>query len=313
VCILVPAGRADVLLSSSYPDFTLTNLGQLPNAPASFAYFGLAFNGPNLYLSGGDTLTNNSFQPVYSFPVKRDAWGQIIGFDLSQSGSSFDVPVPTSGDFLTGGLVFVGNTLFYNIYPFGVTPPNLSYIGQYVSSNTSSLTAVTVPGLNNPVSLGGLAMLPGGRLVISSVDPGNLSWSQLTLSNPTNGLYTINFSASLSGSDPVADSFVPFPAGTSVDITANSILVGDSSSQALKVYGIDGNGNPTGSGSLIVTSNTQGIGYGLVQDPQHPTSFLFTTADNNIWLLTGVPEPTTAIFLVTGILLFLVARRRTAR
>ena len=308
-CALANAGWSSPILNAVYPDFSLVALGSLLGVPATYLYAGLGFDGSSLLLSGGDPGVVNppGFQTIYSIPVVRDGTGKITGFANQAAASYASVQVTTTtfnnqlvnGNTMAGGLVYAPNgTLLY-------TTESQSYIGQYSpSATTSSLTSV------GSIPLGALGYLPNGQLVLAST---NGNWYPVTLGSPNaNGIYqNVTVGAAISNVDAPADSFSSIPAGWSADVTTASALVGDSNQQALSLYGLDGNGNPTGAASQIVTDNAEGIGYGLVQDPQHPQSYLFTTADNQIWMLTSpTPEPSGALLALGGIVLVAVRRRR---
>lgn len=312
LCAAAGAGWSSPTLVSSYPDFMLVDLGSLAGVPATFQYAGLGFNGSALLLSGGDPTLMSQDSEIYSIPVNRGANGQIQS--LGPASGYAAVEAATTSVFypsLGGGLLFAPNgTLVYT------TPAvdGVSYIGQYSpGAATSSLTAVNIAGYAG-VSLGGLGYLPNGRLVISSLE-GN--WFPLTLSNPNgSGFYQVAFGSAINTVPEPAAAFASFPAGTSPSVAGNNVLVGDVTLSALQLYALDANGNPTTSEGVcpdptaspcIVYDNLQpNIGLGLVKDPSHPGTYLFTDSDNHIWMLTraqGVPEASGTLLVLGGLIL----------
>lgn len=308
------------MLVPTYPDFTLVDLGSIADVPGTFQYAGLSFNGSALLLSGGDPIVKSQDSEIYSIPVTRSAGGQIESLG-SATGYAFVEAATTSVYYpsLAGGLLFAPNgTLLYT------TPVvnGISYIGQYSpSTTTSSLTAVNIAAFGD-VPLGGLGYLPNGRLVISSMD-GN--WFPLTLSNPNvNGFYQLAFGAAINTAPEPAAAFASFPAGTNPAVSGNNVLVGDTTVSALELYGLDANGSPTtaqgvcpnpAAAPCIVYDNSQpNIGLGLVRDPKHPGTYLFTTSDNHVWMLTqAAPEPPGLLLALGGLLLLLGWRGRPHR
>ena len=292
-CTLAHTGWANPVLVPSFPNYTLLPLGSITGLSANFQYNGLAFNGSQLLLSGGDDSTPG-FQTVYSVPVVRNASEQVTGLQTATPYASVEsYPASFFGNFLAGGLVYAPDgTLLY-------TTNAVSFIGQYSpATTTSSLT--TAGG----IPLGGLGYLPNGQLVMTST---NGNWYPVSLSGPgANGIYAnVVIGAALAGVNAPADSFADLSDG---------VLVGDSSTHSLLMYGLDANGHPTGAGVQIVTDSLDPIGYGLVRDPQHPQSYFFTTGNNQLWELTvPTPEPQAGLLALGGMALLLSMRFRAAR
>jgi hypothetical protein len=294
-CVLTGAGWADPFLNPAYPGYTLISLGSAPSIPFSYFYAGLGFNGSNLLLAGGDPTDPSGDQSIYSVAVNRNAGGEITS--LGSVTLYATVPVtssPLPGNILAGGLLFAPNgTLLY-------TTTSQSYIGQYsAGSKASSLTSV------GSIPLGGLEYLPNGQLVMSSTD-GN--WYTVTLTPSLNGLYSITLGSPISGVNAPADTFVSFPGSIS------SVLVGDATNQQIAMYGLDASGNPTGNAAEVVSGNGDPIGFGITRDPLHTDSYLFTTGNNQIWMLdadsSSTPEPAPALLGIGGIALLLALGRR---
>lgn len=291
--MLASTGWANPVIVPSFPNYTLLPLGSIQGLSANFQYTGLAFNGSQLLLSGGNDSTPG-FQTVYSVPVVRNANQQVTGLQTAAPYASVEsYPASFFGNFLAGGLVYAPNgTLLY-------TTDAVSFIGQYSpSSTTSSLT--TAGG----IPLGGLGYLPNGQLVMTST---NGNWYPVSLGGAgANGIYAnVAIGAALAGVNAPADSFADLSDG---------VLVGNSSTHSLVMYGLDASGHPTGAGAQIVTDSLDPIGFGLVRDPQHPQSYLFTTGNNQIWELNvPVPEPGAGLAALGGIALFVAMRLAAAR
>lgn len=296
-CALACTGWADPILNSNYPNFSLIYVGSgTPlGVPASYTYAGLAFNGGNLLLSGGDASVSGNDQTIYSLGVTRNAAGQITGLANASAFASVPADSPNlSGNVLSGGLMYAPNgALLYTTW-------SQSFIGQYSVSHNSSLTAV------NGLTLGALGYLPNGQVVTTDTSTG--AWYAVTLSPDQSGqTYTIqvgNTPLFTTGGNP--ESFATIGSGSSAQV-----LVGDRSD--LLLYSTI-NGIPSGTPTQIVTANGASIGYGLVQDPYHSQSYLFTTDNNQIWELTvPTPEPSAGILALGGLLLLLAVRRKQNR
>lgn len=312
LCAAAGAGWTSPTLVTAFPDFSLVDLGSIAGVPATFQYAGLGFNGSALLLSGGDPTIQSRDSEIYSIPVSRNAAGAIS--TLGPASGYAAVEAATTSVFypsLGGGLLFAPNgTLLYT------TPlvDGVSYLGQYSpTAATSSLTAVNIAGYGD-VSLGGLGYLPNGSLVISTLD-GN--WFPLTLSDPNaGGFYHLAFGAALNTVPEPAAAFASFPAGTNPDVAGNQMLVGDTGVSALQLYGLNAGGNPStaegvcpnpAASPCIVYDNSQpNLGLGLVKDPRHPGTYLFTTSGNQVWMLTqSAPEPSGVLLSLGGLILLL--------
>jgi hypothetical protein len=292
-CSLANTLWANPVLVPSFPNYTLLPLGSISGISANFQYNGLAFNGSQLLLSGGDDSTAG-FQSIYSVPVVRNANQQVTGLQAATPYASVEsYPLNFFGNFLAGGLVYAPNgTLLY-------TTDSVSFIGQYSpASTTSSLT--TAGG----IPLGGLGYLPNGQLVLTATN-GNCYPVSLSGAG-ANGIYAnVVIGAALAGVNAPADSFADLSDG---------VLVGDSSTHSIMMYGLDASGHPTGVGAQVVTDSLNPIGFGLVRDPQHPQSYFFTTGNNQLWELTvPTPEPRAGLLAMGGIVLILSIRHIAER
>ncbi len=303
-CAFASAGWSNPVLVASFPNYSLVPLGSIQNGvPGGYFYEGLGFSGGQLLLSGGGPGADPGNQFVYSVPVTRDGSGAIDGFGTATAFGQVPMDNTGANGILPGGglLIAPNGTLLYTT---GISNGQ-DFIGQYVpSSTTSSLTQVTIGG--STVPLGGLSYI-NGRLALSSTDG---TWYQVTLSSPNaNGIYQVTVNPTVIATTIPTDAF----ASTSLSIggSAGSVLLGDSTDQQLALYGIDSLGNLTGPTVKIVDGNGEPIGYGVTQDPLHPQSYLFTTFNNDIWMLTVTsPEPSAALLVLGGFALLAAVRRR---
>jgi hypothetical protein len=61
----------------------------------------------------------------------------------------------------------------------------------------------------------------------------------------------------------------------------------------------------------VVDGNGEAVGYGVVRDPLHQNSYLFTTDSNDIWMVTAdVPEPSELLLTAAACLLLALCRKR---
>ncbi len=261
-----------------------------------YYYDALAFNGSNLLLSATDASSTN--EDLYSVSFMRNASGHIVGLGSAINLAALNVE--EIGNIVGGGLAFASNgTLLY------VTSP-LSYLGQYANGG-SQTTPLTFNGQN--LNLGGIGYVPAGfpgagQLKLSTIDG---SWYDVNLSSTAGSFYQLSSLTQQSSGVP-AYSFVYVPAGNR--IAEDSMIAADGSNLTLQLYGLDANGNPTGTGVVAVNGNGQTIGYGMARDPK-TGDILFTTSDNQIWALSqAVPEPGTGVLTMGAVLLLWGYSRR---
>jgi hypothetical protein len=270
----------------------LYRVGSVADVPTGYSYQGLSFNGANLLLAGGNpgSLTGT----VWSVPVVRSG-GHIAGFGTAASFADVTMADLSSiGNVVAGGLVVSSGTLFY-------TTKSVSFLGQYYTG-TSSLTDLTAlaPG----ILTGGLSFVPNTSQLRASSTDGN--WYDVNLTGSP-GFYTVSLSTPFSLGVP-ADSFVYVP--IDAKILQPSAVVGDSASDVLRLYGLDANGNPTGTPQPLIQGEGLIIGYGVTRDPL-TGDWLFTTSNNDIWLASDtIPEPATLALAIGGIALLAALRRR---
>jgi hypothetical protein len=309
----VPFMSANTMLDPSAPNnLSLFNLGTVPDVAASYSnqvfYEGLAISGNNLLLSVGDPV--NATQKVWSLPLVR-----VNNHIVSFGSPSVYAPVlgyPGTcclGNTMAGGLVIDGGSLLYTTQFF-------SYLGEHSGGS---------PGLNNLMDLagtgaatGGLQYVPSGFVsngagqlkMTSTCEPGSFGCSA------SGDWYTLNLAGS--AGNRTLDSFTPYVVGVTafsfdyvpVDNAFNApgVVLGDSSQLRLDYYQVDSYGNPCNPNTTVscapiihlVVSDIQ-VGLGVVRDPV-TGDILFTTGDNQLWILNeAAPEPSSIIFVLCGI------------
>jgi hypothetical protein len=324
VCACAPASATTILDPSAPATLALYNLGTVPDVAAAYTnqvfYEGLSITGNNLLLSVGDPAT--ATQKVWSLPLLRTN-NHISGFGAA---SVYDpvLSYPGTcclGNIVAGGLIPVGTDLLYTTNYF-------SYLGQHTGGNpgTSNLIDLASTG----VASGGLNYVPGsfagngaGQLKMSSTcEPGSFGC------NAQGDWYTLNLTGSVGNYS--VNSYTPYTVGVTalsfdyvpIDATFTSpgIILGDATNLRLDYYPVDGNGNPCnptmniacGPILHLVVSDIQ-IGLGVVRDPV-TGDFLFTSGDNQIYLVTdSVPEPSAITLVAAGFLLLAYKQARVAR
>ena len=316
--------NANTILDPSAADnFALFNLGTIANINSQYSnqifYEGLAISGNNLLLSVGDPGT--ATQKVWSLPLTR-VNGHITGLG---SGSVYapTLAYPGNcclGNVMAGGLVMSGSDFIYT------TQAN-SFLGQHTGGNPGSSAMLDLASTG--ASTGGLNYVPAsftsngaGKLKMSSscepASPGCNAfgdWYTLNLGGSI-GNYTLNsFTAFTIG--VTAFSFDYVPADTR--FAAPGMVLGDASLLRLDYYQLDADGNPCNPNVNIscapimhlVVSDGQ-IGLGIVRDPV-TGDILFTSSDNQVWLLSeAAPEPATVVLMV-GALAAIAWTRRLRR
>jgi hypothetical protein len=309
----VACGRfaaASPILDPTAPNtLVLYTLGSVPSVAAqysgSYTYQGLAITADNLLLAVGNAT--NSVQTIWSLPVIRTN-GHITGFTAPSVYAQVIAADQNSlGNIVAGGLLVTAQGLLY-------TTQGYSFLGQYKTSNQSSaLLDLTSTG----VFTGGMQQLPGGgsnQFKVSSVAG---QWYTVTTSGSP-GAYTLG---SYTQYNPGigAYSFTYAPADSAL---ANaSIVLGDSINQRIDAYSVDANGNPCNPANPppattcspvthLVVDNSFAIGYGIVRDPS-TGDLIFTTQNNDLWLLSDdLPEPSTIALGLSGLALLAAYRRK---
>jgi hypothetical protein len=265
----------------------------------------LAFTSQTLLLA--DWNPAQISYPGTSGPYSEVLW-QVSGSQPNTLTGSAFATVPTSTNFpysinVGGGLApGPGGVLFYST--------SQGSLGEYSSGN-SMLVNLTDPS-NSAAGVSALGFLPIGtssQLVVAF--SGTNNWYLVSLVKNASGLYNASV-GSLLFSGIEASSFVYTPAVPSSGFATAGILVGDAATQTLSFYGLNAQGNLTGTGSYVIDTSGNGAipGYGLARDTS-TGDFLFTTNDNNtqtgqVWelqLATPEPAPVTMV-LFFGLLVW---------
>jgi hypothetical protein len=295
------------ILDPSAPNsLSLYSLGNVPGVDSeystTFSYEGLAINGNTLLLSVANGAS--ATQTVWALPLVRNN-GHIIGFGNPSAYAQVVAADQNSiGNVMAGGLVVTPQGLAY-------TTQGYSFLGQYKISNLSSaLLDITSTG----AFTGGLQNLPGGGTGQFKVSSVLGDWYTLNTTGAFGaygiGSYTqfnVGIAAYSFDYIPVDDTF-----------TRPSVVLGDAGTQRLDAYAVDANGNPCNPAVnascapvIHLVTNNVAIGYGVVRDPVSG-DILFTTQDNDIWLLSdSVPEPGTILTGLGGLVLVVCWRRKS--
>jgi len=313
MCACPAVVRGNPILDPSAPNsLVLYSLGTVPDVAShyggQYSYEGLAFNGNTLLMSVGNAATQT--QIVWSLPLVRSD-NHIVGFgNAAIYAQILGYPTNQYGNIVAGGLMVTPNGVLYT------TSAN-SYVGQY-KTNTGTSTFVDLSGTG--ATTGGLNDVPNtffansaGAMKASST---NGTWYTLNLGGSF-GAYTLSsYTAYNAGVGAFSFDFLPADA----TFSSPSVVLGDSSSLRLDVYQLDTNGNPcvpgVGIGCAPVIHLVDGdnfIGLGVVRDPV-TGDVLFTTGDNQIWLVSDtIPEPSTVVLALAGIGVVWVRRRVAGR
>jgi hypothetical protein len=290
-----PLVWANPILDPSAPNtLTLYSVSNTPKLstqfPSGYYFEGLAISGDSLLVSIGDPSVVTR-QTVWSMPLLRND-GHIASVGAASLYAS--VPTDMAGNLPGGGLIQAPGALLYN-----TQAENL--FGQYINSTSASLLPINPGG---GATIGGMSYIPegqtgAGQLKLSSSSSGG-AWYTM---NPTGspGSYAISSLGGYAVGVP-ALSFAYLPA----DATFTSPGVAVANGQYLSLYQLDGSGNPCKTSAcapvqrLVDATQGVGIGNGMVRDPL-TGDLLFTTANNEIWLLSDeIPEPSTLALALGG-------------
>ena len=322
--LAVCANANTILDPSASNNFALFNLGTVANINNQYGnqifYEGLAISGNNLLLSVGDPGTAS--QKIWSMPLMR-VNNHIVGIG-SPSVYAQTLAYPGNccfGNVMAGGLVMSGSDFIYT------TQAN-SFLGQHTGGNPGSSAMLDLASTG--ALTGGLNYVPGsftsngaGKLKMSSTcepgDPGCSGfgdWYTLNLGGSI-GSYTLNsYTAYTVGVTALSFDYIP----ADTKFAAPGMVLGDSSLLRLDYYQLDANGNPCNPNVNIscapimhlVVSDGQ-IGLGIVRDPV-TGDILFTSGDNQVWLLSeAAPEPGTVVLMVGALAAIAWKRARRAK
>jgi hypothetical protein len=303
---LAPASlRADTIVGAGLTLLEIASGPSLGFNPGDYYYSGMTFDADGNLLLAVNAVSSLSPSPqeIYEVPVVRDSSGYITSLGSPVAFASVNTSAGAANNGVGGGLISEpGGSLLYTTNPS-------NYVGSYTSGSGSSLADLTSLA---PATLGGLEYVPAsftnngaGLLKLSTSNGSSGEW--YTLSSPTGPL-----SGGVSG--PAADSFAYVPAD-GYEITQNSVLVENDASLTLSLYGLDANGNPTGTGvTWLQGDGSVAFNSGVASDPGS-AEYLFSTADGSIWALeVNAPEPGTILTFAAALIgLWSLRRRATAR
>jgi hypothetical protein len=312
--------RADPVLSTGY-NLNLIDIGSvsLPLQNPANTFQGLDFNGQTLLLAawnpgqGGYPTSEELWQVPYTY-----SGGQIAQLGSASAyatvGTTYD-NVPDSY-VVSGGLTTgPNNTLYYTTSEgdIGWYQNGTSVVTSSLPDPADNLSACLLAQNCNYVTAIGYLPLGGANQLVVAFSSGN--WYEIT------GFTTVGNQTQANIGPQVyygvqATSFVSFQ-GAFGGYSNGGVLIGDSGSETLKLYGLASDGNLVSNGQPTVvytTGNGQIPGYGVARDPQ-TGNFLFTTYNNSngtgqiYELAAPVPEPSGIAMLAVAGLLFWWRRR----
>lgn len=299
------------------PDFaalyTLTDLGAVPSLPPF--YGGLAFDGPNTLLIGGNANTAEGL--IYEVPLFRDATTLQI--------TSFGTATPwrggTVGAFNDGGVVFgPGGVLFTSRWP-------VNELGQTLPGSTAEDKVIDLTALGVADSHAALNFVPlgfGGASQIKMVSWSTGEWYSGFLVPDGAGTFDLfglgrvvldSFDGNVPGGP---EGFVYVPGDNPGFGGVQSMLLSEFSGGNVVAYQLDGSGNPLISTRRSFVEGLEGA-EGAVLDPV-TGDFLFSTfgGGDRLIRVSGftepppppIPEPATWALMLGGAAMLLGWSRR---
>ncbi len=256
------AGHAQTIAPAFASDYSLVDLGSVPQVPPS--YGGITFlNGdPNTLLLGG--TANVAGGAIYRIGVMRDADNHITGFS---GPASFVSTAP----YIDGGLAYGPNgVLFYTGYP-------VNTLGEIEPVGMIPAKILDLSSLGIFSSVGTVQFVPpgfpdAGAIRISSFDGGGFYSGVLS----PDGAGTFDLSGAMlrsnTGGGP--EGIVYVPAGAPV-FAGPSVLISEYNAGQVSAYALDGNGIPDPNSRQDFITDLNGA-EGAVIDPLS-NDFLFST------------------------------------
>lgn len=296
--------RADPTVNAAGLNLFAITSSPFSGFDSSYYYSAMTFDptGNYLIMAINSTITDtSSSQGIYSVPVTRGSNGYITGFGaptLYATVATSTVSETNGGNAVGGGLVQSGTSLMFTTWSI----PNL---GVYSGGSTSLYFNSYLSSQN--LALGGLQYVP------SSFTSNGAGLLKMSTSNGAWFSVPSNFSVLNpdSGVSVPADSFAYAPADPYA-VAQNSILVEDDVGFNLKLYGVNSQGDPTGTGVTWLSGNDSAFNSGIVRDP-NSREFIFSTNDGTIWALQEeTPEPGTLVTFLASLLAIYILRRRAA-
>lgn len=286
VASAIAGGSHAQTLGPKFEDhYTITDLGSVPGATASYGGLVFAPGDTSVLLIGGAAHTPSA--AIDAILVLRGPDSKVTGF--ASKGAVFFQAAPGVTGGIDGGLdIGPDCTSFYTTYPD-------NRIGQLESASVDPDRLVDLTALGVDGSTGGLRFVPpgfggAGRLKIVSFGSGR--WYDATVSPDGNGTFDIAVSPTFVQLAAGLEGIV-YIRGTNPGFGSDSVLVSNRGTGEVTAYTIDSNGDPiTGSESLFI-SGLDGA-QGATVDPVTGDVLLSTFGGGNrVLRISGFAAPST--------------------
>jgi hypothetical protein len=255
---------AQVVAPEFAGDYTLRDLGPVPELPTSYGGLTLKVGDPNTLLIGGASTTSSG--TLYSIGLTRDAQNHISGF--TGSAAPF-----AEAPFVDGGVAYgPSDVLFVARWP-------ADQLGQIRSGSTTTSKVIDLFDWGVESSLASLNFVPdalpaAGRLKMATYAGGQ--WIDASIALDGAGTYDIASIAEVESSrlpgGPEGFAYVPT---LTADFPDPSMFVSEYGSGVISAYAVDANGDPIVATRRVVVSELMGA-VGAFFDPL-TGDFLFST------------------------------------
>jgi hypothetical protein len=304
-CFAVPTLHASPILNGAYTDLNLFQISASSlNLQGQYSAATFRSDSDALMLATYNFASPN--QTVYALNLTR-AGGHINGFSSISQANTVVANLGVYGRSVES-LAFAPNGSL--LFTDGPTFPDM-LLGQKSSTNEfySALTNTDTDGAAGYVPGG----LPGaGKLKLASSFTGQ--WFNITLTNPSGGIYQVALSGPNATTATTPSSFVYVAQGFSSGLSGNAVLVADSQGPEVNIYNIDGNGDP----STLVGQLLNGAQIvGMAKDPL-TNDILLVTSSNELYVIrnsqsAATPEPAAGLLVLTGIAAVTIRWRKSRR
>jgi len=277
--LTAPPIRAQMVESPFDADYSVYDLGSVPDLPPSYGGLTFSDTDPNVLLIGGQA--NSLSGGIYQVTLVRDAEMHVIGF----AGPATEyAPAP----YPDGGLAFgPADVLFMTRWP-------VNEVAQLMPGSGGVDKVIELGPMGVTDSPGGLNFVPEGfpgAGQLKMVTWANGEFYTLGLTPDGSGTYdipTADFVTSLPGGP---EGFVYVPAGSPQFDDYTTMLVSEYDAGSIAAYDIDGAGNPVPATRRTFVSNLA-FALGATIDPM-TGDYLFSTygAGDRVVAVRGFAAP----------------------